>query len=56
MTKRERLEYVRAQLAAYEKLERSAFDDVGWITFRLGCSRAVAARLVEEVRASEGTA
>jgi hypothetical protein len=43
-------ENVLARLAAFEKLERRATDQVGWIALGLGVTRRRAAQMIAEAR------
>lgn len=50
--------YILASLATYAKLDLHGRppDEVGWIAFRLGCSRRKAQALIAKARASREVA
>ena len=50
MSTQAKLDNVMARLAVYERLERKATDEVGWISLAFSCTRAKAAKLIEEAR------
>ena len=57
MNRKEELEYVKAGLKSYDRLERKNVDEVGWIMLKLSCGRAKAAKLVAAARQdSQGAA
>lgn len=50
MTKDQKLEFVRQSLRRYESLAKKHLDEIGYVAFVLSCSRAEAARIVNEAR------
>lgn len=52
MNKQDRIAYVKAGLAAYEKLNapsKARTSREAWIAFKLGCSEKLAAKYIAEV-------
>jgi hypothetical protein len=54
--KEETYRYVLAGLLAFNRLDRKATDEAGWIALKLGVSRAKAELAIMEARAWEAKA
>lgn len=54
MTK-EKAELVLAKLKGYERLERKATDETGWIAFMFSVERDEAEKMIRQARLKEST-